>query len=225
MVLSRAWQSSAALTMTTTVTIASSLLVPMLLAHQAAAIPYAAPNQIAQRFPDSWRTDAIPAGTAIPVRYDNAEKIVLTPDETVPVTLTVTDDVLTNRGTVLIPSGSEISGELQPSGSGTQFVASQVTLADDREASIDATSNVITRTETINRRSNPDVLKGAAIGAAAAAVLSEVLGDIDVLEVLGGAGLGALGSVLLRGNREVEVVVVDPEADIDLRLQSDFALN
>ncbi|MBD3880959.1 hypothetical protein IFO70_04240 [Phormidium tenue FACHB-886] len=225
MLLPRAWQSNAALSMTTTMTIASSLLVPVLLAHKAAAVPYAAPIQLAQRFPDSWRTDAIPAGTAIPVRYDKAERIVLTPDETVPVTLTVTDDVLTNRGTVLIPSGSEISGELQPSEGGTQFVASQVLLADDREVAIDATSNVVTRTETINRRSNPDILKGAAIGGAAAAVLSEVLGDIDVLEVLGGAGLGALGSVVFRGSREVEVVVVEPETDIDLRLQSDFTSN
>jgi hypothetical protein len=235
MLFPRAWQSGAALTMTTTIattmtmTIASSLLVPLLLAHKAAAAspaqPVALPNQIAQRFPDSWRTNAIPAGTPIPVRYAKAEKIVLTPDETVPVTLTVTADVRTNRDTVLIPSGSEIEGELQPGDGGTQFVAKQVVLANDRKAPIEATSNVVTRTETISRRSNPDILKGAAIGGAAAAVLAEILGDIDVLEVLGGAGLGALGSVLLRGRREVEVVVVEPETDLDLRLTSDFALS
>ncbi len=233
---SSVWRSSAALPLafTLSTTIASSLLVPLLLARTAVAASQtaptsaptliAAPIQVAQRFPDSWRTSAIPAGTAIPVRYDEAEKIILKPDETVPVTLTVTSDVLTSRGTVLIPQGSKIEGELQPANSGTQFVAKQVILADNRKAPIDASSNVVTRTETINKRSNPDILKGAAIGGAAAAVLAEILGKIDVLEVLGGAGAGALGSVVLRGHRQVDVVVVEPATDIDLRLRSDFSL-
>jgi hypothetical protein len=226
------WRSSAALplALTLSTTIASSLLVPLLLARTAVAASQTAPTsvpttiQIAQRFPDSWRNSAIPAGTAIPVRYDKAEKIILKPDETVPVTLTVTADVLTDRGTVLIPKGSQIEGELQPANGGTQFVAKQVILADNRKVAIDASSNVVTRTETISRRSNPDLLKGAAIGGAAAAVLSEILGKIDILEVLGGAGAGALGSVLLRGHRKVDVVVVQPATDIDLRLRSDFSL-
>ena len=233
-----AWRYSSALTLalTLTTTIAPSLLVPLLLARTAVAAsqtvssqaaPISVPTsiQIAQRFPDSWRNNsAIPAGTAIPVRYDKAEKIILKPDETVPVTLTVTSDVLTSRGTVLIPKGSQIEGELQPASGGTQFVAKQVILADNRKAAIDANSNVVTRTETISKRSNPDLLKGAAIGGAAAAVLAEILGKIDVLEVLGGAGAGALGSVLLRGHRKVDVVVVQPATDIDLRLRSDFSL-
>ena len=228
---SRAWRSnSVTLALTLTTTIASSLLVPILLARTAvAAVSQTAIDQapaidlVAQRFPDSWRTSAIPAGTAIPVRYDKAEKIILKPDETVPVTLTVTADVLTARGTVLIPKGSQIEGELQPASGGTQFVAKQVILA-DRKAPIDASSNVVTRTETITRRSNPRILEGAAIGGAAAAVLSEVLGKINVLEVLGGAGVGALGSVLVRGHKKVDVVVLQPATDIDLRLRSDFAL-
>jgi hypothetical protein len=224
----RVWQSSTTLTLAVTIatTIASSLMVPLLLTRTAAAASSTAPapNLVAQRFPDSWRTSAIPVGTAIPVRYDKAEKIILKKDETVPVTLTVTADVLSARGTVLIPQGSQIEGELQPANDGTQFVAKQVILS-DRTVPIDATSNVVTRTETISKRSNPDILKGAAIGGAAAAVLAEILGSIDVLEVLGGAGAGALGSILLRGRRQVDVVVVEPATDIDLRLRSDFALN
>jgi DNA-binding transcriptional regulator LsrR (DeoR family) len=74
----------------------------------------------------------------------------------------------------------------------------------------------------ITEESDPDILRGAAIGAAAAAVLSEIFGSIDVIEVLGGAGLGALAEILLSGSEEVEVVVIEPATDLDLTLQSEF---
>jgi hypothetical protein len=219
MVLSRSWQSGTALTLT--MTIASSLLVPILWNQSATA----APDLVAQTFPESWRRSAVPSGTLVPVRYDKAERVILKPDETVPLTLTVTRDVLTARGTVLIPSGSEVEGELRPAEGGTQFVAETLRLAgSDRSYAIDATSSPITQTETITRRTNPDILRGAAIGGAAAAVLAEIFGRIDPLEVIGGAGLGVLAEVLLRRRQEVEVIVVEPETDIDLRLQSDLAL-
>jgi hypothetical protein len=174
----------------------------------------------------------LPAGTVIPVRYDEAERIILKPDETVDVTLIVAADVRspsTNR--VVIPAGSTITGELRPEEAGTQFVSETITLRQERllddgeeaEAqAIDAVSDVITDTQVITEESDPDILRGAAIGAAAAAVLSEIFGSIDVIEVLGGAGLGALAEILLSGSEEVEVVVIEPATDLDLTLQSEF---
>ena len=89
---------------------------------------------------------------------------------------------------------------------------------------MDATSQVVTRTEVVRRGADAgDILKGAAIGGAAAVVLSEIFGDIDFLEVLGGAGAGAVAGLLL-GKREVELVSIDPNSDLDLILQSDLAL-
>ncbi len=67
--------------------------------------------------------------------------------------------------------------------------------------------------------------EGAAIGAAAAAVVADIFGGIDLGEVLGGAGIGAIAGLLLRGRNEVEVVVVNPDTDLDLTLQSDLRLN
>ena len=174
----------------------------------------------------------LPAGTVVPVRYDEAERIILKPDETVDVTLIVAADVRspsTNR--VVIPAGSTITGELRPEEAGTQFVSETITLRQERllddgeeaEAqAIDAVSDVITDTQVITEESDPDILRGAAIGAAAAAVLSEIFGSIDVIEVLGGAGLGALAEILLSGSEEVEVVVIEPATDLDLTLQSEF---
>jgi hypothetical protein len=191
----------------------------------------ARPVVVAQLFSQPAQV-TIPAGSMVPVSYDEAEKIVVLPDETAPVTLMVAADMTSERGTVLIPQGSGIEGELRPVYAedddedpvGTQFFAETLVFPSGVQQPIDAVSDVLTETETITRRSDPDILRGAAIGAAAAAVLSEVLGDIDFIEVLAGAGLGALASVLLRGREEVDVVVIYPETDLDLTLQSDFIL-
>ena len=219
---SKAWQSKAALMMA--MSLGASVFVPV-----AIAIPANAGTEsyrTAQVFRNSTRM-RIPAGTDIPVRYEEADKIIVTPDETSDLTLIVDDDILV-RGTVVIPEGSKIEGNLRPTDGGTQFVSKHLVLpgrngSEARKIPINATSQVFTERETITRRSNPNILRGAAIGAAAAAVLSEIFGWIDFLEVLGGAGLGVLAEVLLRRNREVEVIVVDPR-DLSLELQDDFSL-
>jgi hypothetical protein len=222
MQLSHHWQSGLAVTLATIA--ASSVALPLTIAKSQAASPDG--YLVAQRLPDSWRTPMVAVGTQIPVRYDESEKIVVTPDETVPVTLTVARDVNSTRGNVMIPAGSQIKGELRPASGGTQFVAEEITLFEDAEpVPIEAASDVITRTETVTRRTNPNIFRGAAIGAAAGAVLGEIFGRIDLWEVIGGAGVGVLGEVLLRGRREVEVVVVEPDTDLTLTLQSNFERN
>ncbi|MBD2461516.1 hypothetical protein H6G89_10690 [Oscillatoria sp. FACHB-1407] len=219
MTSSKRWQSKTALMMA--LGLMSTAMVPVVTATRVAA----SEAVVAQVFSQQSQQVGIPSGTVIPVTYTEAERIVLTPEETSDVTLTVETDIRSSRGTVLIPRGSQIEGQLRPADGGSQFVADEVVLPSGRRYSINAASDVVTRTETITEESDPDFLRGAAIGAAAAAVLSEVFGDIDFIEVLAGAGVGALASVLLGGNdREVEVVVVEPETDLDLTLQSDFVL-
>jgi hypothetical protein len=189
--------------------------------------------------PDSSNYDlpsnTVPEGFVIPVEYKE-EKILVTPEETVPITLSVAANVKDSRGNVLIPYGSEISGQIQPSDeessdeessneqSGSQFVAEEIVFPDGTSHSLDAVSNVVTRRETVKKGANAgDILEGAAIGAGAAAILSDIFGDIETLEVLGGAGAGAIAGVLLGGNK-AELVSIDPNNDLDLTLQSDLAI-
>ena len=172
------------------------------------------------------RRIAIPSGVSLPVRYDEAEKIVVLPDETVPVTLQIAANIKDRRGRILIPYGSELVGELQPAGNGARFIAQELKVAGESSQTINASSQIITRRETVKRgASTGNILEGAAIGAAAASVIAGITGDraIATEEVLGGAGLGALGGLLL-GKDEVEVISIDPNQDLDITLNSRLAL-
>ncbi|MGB8689619.1 MAG: hypothetical protein WCD53_20090 [Microcoleus sp.] len=182
----------------------------------------------AQQLPqfDSIR---IPSGSVIPVSYEK-DKIVVTRDETAPLTLTVARDIRTAQGRVLIPAGSQIVGQLQPVRSGnqrgTQFVARELILSSRQRYRIDGNSGIITRTEKVQKgASGGSVAQGAALGAASAAALAGITGDkaIATEEVLGGAGIGALAGVLF-GRRSVDVIVIRPEADLAIRLRSDLLL-
>jgi hypothetical protein len=205
----------------------SASLAPFLAVQRAIALEAQPPTRslrTAQLFGQP-ATVRVPAGSLIPVTYTEADRIIVTPDETAPVTLTTAANVFSPAGTLVIPVGSSVQGELRPVRDGTQFFAETVTFPNGVERDIAASSDPITDTEIITEETNPDILRGAAIGAAAAAVLAEIFGSIDFIEVLAGAGLGALATILFGGNREeVEVVIIEPEDDLDLILDADFEL-
>ena len=174
---------------------------------------------------------SIPSGTRIPVRYNKSQKIIIAPDETTSLTLTVASDITNRNGNVLIPAGTQIVGQLEPaerrSEKGSRFVARELVFNSDQRREINATSRVITRTERITKGANSgSILEGAAAGGAAAALISGVTGNrhIPVGAVLGGAGAGAVGGLIL-GRRQADVVVIYPERDLDLRLGSDLPVS
>lgn len=171
-------------------------------------------------------TVVIPQGTTIPVRYDKSDKILVTPDEKAPLTLTVAANITTNDGQVLIPAGTQISGQLQPASGGSQFVAQEIVLNGQR-VPLSASSQVITKTETIRKGVTVgNVLRNAVYGAAAAAAVSAVTGDraIATEEVLGGAGIGSLLGLFL-GRESVNLIVVEPDTDLNLTLTNSLTVN
>lgn len=169
----------------------------------------------------------IPSGTTIPVKYDQAERILVTKEETAPLTLVVGQNVVTRDGTVLMPAGSQVVGELQPAEGGSQFVARELVLTNGQRYPLNATSEVITKTERIRKGVNVgNVVKNAALGAAATAAVQAVTGDrdIEVGTTLGGAGVGALVGLFL-GRNSVDLVAIDPDTDLQLTLGSDLTLS
>jgi hypothetical protein len=170
----------------------------------------------------------LPAGTTLAVRYDQAEKILVSPDEPnpVPVTLKIDRDIVSQSGAVLIPANSQVIGELRIFEGGTQFYANQLVMENGTSYNINATSQMLTNTEVIRRGANlGEVLGGAALGAAAATGVSAVTGDraIATEEVLGGTAAGALLSFFL-GRDRVTLYSVNPNTDLNLTLNTPLIL-
>lgn len=129
------------------------------------------------------------AGTAIPVEFSK-ERIIVAPKETAPLTLTVARDVTNAQGTVLIPEDSQIVGQLQPANGGSQFVARELMINNQRYP-ISATSQVFTETRSARDPDFKAILGGAAVGAGAAAGISAITGNLGPTNILTGAGVGA----------------------------------
>ena len=166
----------------------------------------------------------IPQGTIIPVKYEKAEKILVTKDETAPLTLMTSQSIITQNGTVLIPAGSQIIGQLKPAQGGSQFVAQKLILTSGQEYPLSATSNIITKTETIKKGiSTTGIIKNTVLGAAAAAAIAAVTGDkaIATEEVLGGAGIGGLIGLFF-GKKSVDLIVVEPNTNLKLTINQDL---
>ncbi len=186
--------------------------------------PAIASTQVAQLFPGapSYTNPTIPAGARIPARYEAAAKIVVAPNETVPLTLTIPRTVRLSNGTVLIPAGSRVSGQIKPVGEGSQFVAETLILPNGSRQPISARSEVITTRQEVQPGVNGDALiKGSAIGAGAATILSGILGNrrITLGRILLGAGAGAAGGLVF-GKKKTEVIVIDSNADLILTLDA-----
>ncbi|MEC4813329.1 MAG: S-layer homology domain-containing protein [Scytonema sp. PMC 1069.18] len=169
----------------------------------------------------------IPEGTVIPVKYDKAEKILVTKDETAPLTLTVAQNVVTDRGTLVIPAGSQVIGKLKPTQNGSQFAAEKLVLTSGQEYQLSATSEVITKTQTIQRGTNTgSIVKNAALGAGAAAAVSAVTGDkaIGTEEVLGGAAIGGLIGLFF-GKKSVDLIAIDPDTDLQMTVEKNLQIS
>ena len=212
------WKSGTAALLALSITTAATA--PMLLSTPATA----------QSIFRQQRNVEIPEGVTLPVAFEK-EKVVVTPDETMDLTLTVARDIIDSNRNLLIPRGSELQGKLEPATfrgeKGSRFISRKLVFPDGREQNIDATSAVVTRKETIKKgTSTGKVLTDAAIGSAAASVIAILTGNnkIETIEPIIGAAGGALASILLR-RKQVEVVVIRPEDDLDVTLRSNLLLS
>lgn len=214
------------------------------------------------------------AGTSIAVKYAAAQRIIVSPNETAPVALTVAQDVRNNQGFVIIPAGSQVIGQLQPAQGGSQFVASQL-VVNGRQIALNASSNVITETRDVRDPNFGTILGGAALGSVASAAIQGLTGDrvisgqTTVLGTVLGSAIGAnqnrnlgktirdaaIGAALgagvagITGNRTItpqkvttgaaagatlggildrtgnsKVIVINPDADLNLTVNSNATI-
>ena len=125
----------------------------------------------------------------------------------------------------MIPDGSQISGELIPALDGIQFVSQEIVTPRGRRLNIDASSRIVTETETVRRGVDAgSILEGALIGGAAAAIIGEITGKIDIEEPIIGAVLGGIAGALL-GKSKADLITINPETDLALRLNQPIVVD
>lgn len=186
------------------------------------------------------QTITIPNNVTLPVTYEK-EKVIVSPGETLALTLKIESDIVDRNRRVLIPRGTEVVGRLEPvnldgrystdrdnnKNKGVRFIAQELVFASGRRQTINASSRTVTQTERISQGSDTgQVLTDAAIGAGAASVISLITGNrrIEVLEPIIGAAAGAGASILLR-KKQADVFVLRPEQDLDITLNSSLVLS
>jgi S-layer homology domain len=121
----------------------------------------------------------VTAGTNIPVKYTDAQRIVVAPNETADLSLTVANDVRDSQGAVAIPAGSLVNGQLVPTNGGSQFVARSVVL-NGQAYPINATSGVVQTKRNTRDPNFAQIIGSAALGSGAAAIIGGTTGDRTV---------------------------------------------
>lgn len=175
----------------------------------------------------------IPAGTTLPVRYDVAKKILVSPNEPgpIPLTLTLARNVSSFNASSLIPAGSQIVGELVTiqDQKTAQFVAKQLVLSDGKRIEISASSRIIDRTSEISKNQRVErIVKNSALGTAAAAAFAAMSGNpiIASQEVVLNSGFGSSAELIgaFRNQEKATIITIFPNSDFTLTLNTDLVL-
>ena len=137
------------------------------------------------------QTVTLPQGTLVVAR-SGSQRVILAPQDRLPLSLTVVQEVRDTQGRLVIPAGTTIQGEMRPGAGGSQFVAQQITLR-GKTLPLEAVSQPVRPTQELSERSLRPILPGALVGTAAAALIAGVSGDrrIEAGEVLAGTVAGA----------------------------------
>jgi hypothetical protein len=178
-------------------------------ANPQSAQPQAPQNQVAQLFRS---TLSLPAGQTLATKINRQDTLYIAKGETVAASLLVAQDIAANNGTVLIPAGAVIEGQFVPAEGGSRFVAQKFT-------SRGATVRLQAESDLINDNKDPRetgagaILTDAGIGGAAGAVLGGVLrGNVQIIDILGGAA----ASVLVGNVTAPQVTVIEPSTVINV---------
>ncbi len=110
-----------------------------------------------------------------------------------------------------LPEGSIIRGQFEPVDGGLRYVADSAEVG-DRIFDLSAVSETLTDRKDPRQTDVDDIIEDAAIGAAGGLIIGEILGDVDFLEILGGAAAG----VVVGNVTAPTVVVIEPDQSIVL---------
>lgn len=172
-------------------------------------------------------TQRIPKGTKINVSYTPSQRVVVTPGETLNMTLMVANDIKNSQGEVLIPKNSQIEGQLvsRYSGNdfkGTQFVAQKLMIGNKSYNNINASSALINTEQPTNIIGS--TLQNTAMTVAAQAALAKITGQrMNVGNILNSVLMSQAQSS--KPQDRDRLIIIEPQKDLNLTLGSDFYVN
>lgn len=172
-------------------------------------------------------TQRVPKGSKINVSYMPSQRVVVTPGETLNMTLVVANDIKNAQGEVLIPKNSQVEGQLvsRYSGNefmGTQFVAQKLIVGNKSYNNINASSSLINAQKSTNVAGN--ILQNAAMTAAAQAVLAKITGQqLNVGDILSSVLMSQAQNS--QPKDQDKLIVIEPQKDLNLTLGSDLYVN
>lgn len=160
-------------------------------------------------------TLSLPVGQPIAAKLNRPDTLYINKGETVNASLLVSQDIAGNNGTVLIPAGAVIEGQFIPVDGGSKFVAQKFT-SRGATVKLQAESALINDVKDPRETTAGSILTDAGIGGAAGAVLGGVLrGNVQIIDILGGAA----ASVLVGNVTAPQVTVIEPSAVINVVTQ------
>ncbi len=155
-------------------------------------------------------------GTVLPVTGRSSEEpAYFAPDGVHSYTVVVSQNIFDLNGQLVLPSGSLVYGQLQPTAGGLEFVSNSLEV-NGRTFPLQATSGLINDEKDPREYRGENIAGDAAIGATAGAVLGVLTGGLSTLGVMGGAAAGiGVGNVTAP-----QVVVLRPGQNFNLTLQA-----
>ena len=176
-----------------------------------------APQANNQRF--SVGVVRLEQGASVPVAAPANSTQYLDPGKDANASLVISQDVLDNRGGIVLPRGAQVRGRFTPVPGGLKFLADGV-LINGQYTSLRASSDMIPDEKDPREYSAGAIAGDAGIGAAGGALLGALTGGISWGGVLGGAAAG----VLVGNVTAPRVVVVRPDRPINLRLDAPVSI-
>jgi hypothetical protein len=158
-------------------------------------------------------------GAAVPVAAPSNSTQYLDPGRDANASLVISQDVMDNRGGIVLPKGSEVRGRFAPVNGGLKFLADGV-LINGQYTSLRASSDVIPDEKDPREYEGGAIAGDAGIGAASGALLGALTGGVSLGGVLGGAAAG----VIVGNVTAPRVVVVRPDRSVNLRLDAPVAI-
>jgi hypothetical protein len=159
--------------------------------------------------------------TEVPVASPAKSTQYLDPGKDANASLVISQDVVDNRGSIVLPKGTEVRGRFTPVPGGLKFLADGV-LINGQYTSLRASSDMIPDEKDTREHSGGTIARDAGISVVGGTLAGALSGGTywNWGGVLGGTAAG----IIMRDATLPRVVVVRPDRPINLHLDAPFSI-